>query len=72
MRHALLALVLAVVSTLGLAGCGKKKAPANPSNATDTQAAPTADEKADEEKNVNTPDEQDEGATSSDPCEGGE
>lgn len=66
MRHALLALVLA----LSIAGCGKKKSPANPSN--ETQAAPTDDEKTDEEKNVNTPDDRDDAATSSDPCEGGE
>lgn len=68
MRTALFALVL----VLSLAACGKKKAPASPSNATDTQAAPTEDEKADEEKSVTTPDENEEGANSSDPCEGGE
>ena len=72
MRTALVALLLAIVPTFGLSACGKKKAPAPPANATDTQAAPTDEEKSNDETNMKTPDDQDDAATSSDPCEGGE
>jgi predicted small lipoprotein YifL len=64
--------VLALLLALSVAGCGKKKAPASPSNATDPQAAPTDEEKSNDETNTRTPDDQDDAARSSDPCEGGE
>jgi hypothetical protein len=71
MRTLMLSLILAT-SLLG--ACGKKKAPAAPTN-TATESAPAGgatDEN--EEKDMNAPEPGDEsaGAKSSDPCEGGE
>ena len=73
MRTLTLSLVLALAF---LGACGKKKAPASPTNTSDT-AAPGggASESADpnREKDMTSPEAGDESsAKSSDPCEGGE
>ena len=73
MRTLSLSLILAV-SLLG--ACGKKKAPAAPTNTATESASPAPGGATDsnEEKDMKSPEPGDEsgGAKSSDPCEGGE
>lgn len=69
-------LTLSLILGLALLGaCGKKKAPAAPTNTTTESApAPGGADDANEEKDMSAPEPGDEsaGAKSSDPCEGGE
>jgi hypothetical protein len=63
-------ILLATLLVLSLSACGKKKAPQAPSGAQESGEGSGADE----EKNVNTPDDADDAKDmkSSDPDEGGE
>jgi hypothetical protein len=66
-------LTITLALSLSMLGCGKKKAPQNPANATTESAPAGGASESNEEKDMAAPDKGDESsAKSSDPCEGGE